>query len=59
MAIVGARSAMRKGSFVISPATIRVRIGEPIPTKGITLDARNEVTQTLRERIVALLRQLG
>jgi 1-acyl-sn-glycerol-3-phosphate acyltransferase len=59
MAIVGARAAMRKGSFIIWPVTIRIRIGEPIPTGGITLEARNEVTQTLRARILELLLELA
>ncbi len=58
MAIVGARAAMRKGSFIISPVTIRIRIGEPISTQGIALDARDDVTQTLRERILELLQEL-
>jgi 1-acyl-sn-glycerol-3-phosphate acyltransferase len=57
MAIVGARSAMRKGSFIISPVTIRVRVGPPVPTAGTTLDQRDEVTQRLRERILGLLQE--
>jgi 1-acyl-sn-glycerol-3-phosphate acyltransferase len=59
MAIVGARSAMRKGSFIISPVKIRIRIGEPVPTAGTTLDQRDEVTATLRERIQGLLQDLA
>jgi 1-acyl-sn-glycerol-3-phosphate acyltransferase len=58
MAIVGARSAMRKGSFIISPVTIRVRVGPPVPTAGLSLDDRDTVTQTLRERIHGLLEEL-
>jgi 1-acyl-sn-glycerol-3-phosphate acyltransferase len=59
MAIVGARSAMRKGSFIISPVTIRIRVGTPLPTAGTTLDQRAEVTQALRERIQGLLGELA
>jgi 1-acyl-sn-glycerol-3-phosphate acyltransferase len=59
MAIVGARAAMRKGSFIISPVTIRIRVGEPIPTAGRTLEERDEVTATLRDRIQGLLQALA
>jgi 1-acyl-sn-glycerol-3-phosphate acyltransferase len=59
MAIVGARSAMRKGSFIISPVRIRIRVGPPVPTAGLALDDRDAVTQTLRERIHGLLQDLA
>jgi 1-acyl-sn-glycerol-3-phosphate acyltransferase len=58
MAIVGARAAMRKGSFIISPVTIRIRVGEPLPTAGRTLEERDEVTAQLRERIQGLVQGL-
>ena len=38
VAIVGARAAMRKGSFVINPVTIEVRFGEPVETRGLDAD---------------------
>ena len=59
MAIVGARAAMKKGSFIIWPVTIRIRVGEPVPTAGIGLDGRDGLMQTLRERIQGLLRDLA
>jgi 1-acyl-sn-glycerol-3-phosphate acyltransferase len=59
MAIVGARQAMHKGSFIIWPTTIRIRLGPPIPTAGLAPDARDAVTQTLRERVHGLLQDLG
>jgi 1-acyl-sn-glycerol-3-phosphate acyltransferase len=59
MAIVGARKAMHKGSFIIWPTHIRIRVGPPIPTAGLTLDARDNVTQTVRERVHGLLHDLG
>jgi 1-acyl-sn-glycerol-3-phosphate acyltransferase len=55
MSIVGAREAMHKGSFIIWPVTIRIRVGEPLPTAGRTLDDRDAVTRELRERVHGLL----
>jgi hypothetical protein len=50
---------MRKGSFIISPVKIRIRLGPPLPTAGLTLDDRDEVTARLRERIAGLLEDMG
>ena len=35
IAISGARDAMRKGSPIIRPATVRLRLGAPIETRGL------------------------
>jgi 1-acyl-sn-glycerol-3-phosphate acyltransferase len=53
--IAGARNALRKGSLLIYPVTIRVRIGEPVETAGMTLDDRETLVNTVRERIRELL----
>jgi 1-acyl-sn-glycerol-3-phosphate acyltransferase len=55
VAILGARDAMRKGSLVIQPVTVRVRFGEPVETAGLTLDDRDALAATVRARIEALL----
>jgi len=57
VAISGGRDAMRKGSALIYPAHVRVRIGAPVPTAGMTLDDRDTLVATVRERIATLLRQ--
>lgn len=57
VAISGGRDAMRKGSAVIRPVHVTVRIGEPVPTTGMTLDDRDALIAVVRERIEALLRQ--
>jgi 1-acyl-sn-glycerol-3-phosphate acyltransferase len=59
MAISGARAAMRKGSFIIWPVTIRIRIGPPVPTAGLGLESRDALIQTLRERIQGLLQDIS
>ncbi|MBM3781596.1 MAG: 1-acyl-sn-glycerol-3-phosphate acyltransferase [Acidobacteria bacterium] len=57
VAISGGRDAMRKGSALIYPAHVRVRIGSPVPTAGLTLDDRDALIATVCERIAAMLRQ--
>jgi 1-acyl-sn-glycerol-3-phosphate acyltransferase len=56
VAIKGARDALRKGSLVIRPVTVTVRIGAPVETAGLTLDDRDRVIQEVRGRVEALLR---
>jgi 1-acyl-sn-glycerol-3-phosphate acyltransferase len=53
--IAGARSALRKGSLLIYPVTVRVRIGEPVETAGMTLDDREKLVTAVRERVKELL----
>ncbi|MEO8077116.1 MAG: lysophospholipid acyltransferase family protein [Acidobacteriota bacterium] len=55
IAITGTRHAMRKGSLVIQPVDVHVRIGTPVETAGLTLDDRDKLAVTVRERIKALL----
>jgi 1-acyl-sn-glycerol-3-phosphate acyltransferase len=55
VAITGARDAMRKGSAIIRPVTVSVRIGRPVETRGMTVDDRDRVMTEVRARIEALL----
>jgi 1-acyl-sn-glycerol-3-phosphate acyltransferase len=57
VAVSGGRDAMRKGSAIIRPVVVDVKIGEPVPTTGCTLDDRDLLIAMVRERIDALLRQ--
>ena len=56
IAISGARDAMRKGSFVIRPVTVQVRIGAPIETAGRTIEDRDALVGEVRRQVEALLR---
>ena len=56
VAIRGGRAAMRKGSAVIRPVTISIRVGPPIETTGLTLRDRDALIDRVREQIEALLR---
>jgi len=55
VAVTGGRAAMRKGSPVVRPVTIQVRIGPAVETEGLTLDDRDRVVAAVRNRIEALL----
>jgi 1-acyl-sn-glycerol-3-phosphate acyltransferase len=60
VAVSGGRDAQRKGSSLIWPATVSVRLAEPVPTSGMTLDDRDELVSRVRERIrVALPEPVG
>jgi 1-acyl-sn-glycerol-3-phosphate acyltransferase len=54
-AIVGARDAMHKGSFVIQPVTVTVKFSPAVETAGLTLEDRDELSERVRDRIAALL----
>jgi 1-acyl-sn-glycerol-3-phosphate acyltransferase len=55
VAISGGRDAMRRGSSIIRPVKISIRVGEPIETAAVNLDDRDELIALVRERIKALL----
>jgi 1-acyl-sn-glycerol-3-phosphate acyltransferase len=55
IAITGAQKAMRKGSPLIYPVTVHVRIGEPVETAGMTLEDRDALVAAVRDRIKALM----
>ena len=55
VAVQGGREAMRRGSPVIRPVTVSIRVGEPIETAGLALSERDALIARTRERIAALL----
>jgi 1-acyl-sn-glycerol-3-phosphate acyltransferase len=57
VAIQGGRAAMRKGSAIVRPVTVSVRIGEPVETGSLGPGDREELIRTVRERIEALVAQ--
>ena len=56
VAVSGGRSAMRKGSWLVRPVMVDVKIGEPIETTGMSLDDRDELIEVVRRRIEELRR---
>ncbi|MBI4265363.1 MAG: 1-acyl-sn-glycerol-3-phosphate acyltransferase [Acidobacteria bacterium] len=54
VAVQGGRSAMRKGSAIVRPVRVSVRIGTPVPTAGLTPDDRDALIARVREEIEKL-----
>jgi 1-acyl-sn-glycerol-3-phosphate acyltransferase len=57
VAVRGGRAAMRKGSAIIRPVHVSVRIGEPIATAGLGVDDRDRLIERVRIAIAALLHE--
>jgi hypothetical protein len=47
------------GSVHVKGGTVDFVLGEPIPTKGLTLKDREALTAVMRERVERLLESLG
>ncbi|MFO7692646.1 MAG: lysophospholipid acyltransferase family protein [Vicinamibacterales bacterium] len=56
VALDGTAEVMPRGRFWVTPGVVRVEIGTPIPTAGLTLDDRDHLMETVRERLQAMLR---
>jgi 1-acyl-sn-glycerol-3-phosphate acyltransferase len=57
VSVQGGRAAMRKGSALVRPVRVSVRIGRPIPTAGLNTEHRDELIAKVREEIETLMRQ--
>jgi 1-acyl-sn-glycerol-3-phosphate acyltransferase len=57
VAVQGGRDAMRKGSAVVRPVNVTVRVGTPIPTAGLTFSDRDELIERVRREVQNLLSQ--
>jgi len=53
--IAGMRQVLPMGSLHVRPHAVTMRIGDPIPTAGMRLDARAELNQTLRRQVAELI----
>jgi 1-acyl-sn-glycerol-3-phosphate acyltransferase len=53
--IQGGRAAMRRGSTIIRPVTVSIRVGKPIETAHLTLDERDALIARVRGAIAGLL----
>ena len=53
--IQGGRAAMRRGSRIIRPVTVSIRVGKPIETAHLTLDERDALIAQVRGAITGLL----
>lgn len=57
VALHGTAEAMPRGRFWVTPTVIRVEIGAPIPTAGLTIDDRDRLTTIVRDRMQAMLQR--
>jgi 1-acyl-sn-glycerol-3-phosphate acyltransferase len=57
VAISGGRDAMRRGSKIIRPVDISIRVGAPVETTGMQTGDRDGLIAEVRARIEALLAQ--
>jgi 1-acyl-sn-glycerol-3-phosphate acyltransferase len=55
VAVQGGRDAMRKGSAIIRPVVVRIEIGEPVETAGMSVERRDEVIAAVRRKIEEML----
>jgi 1-acyl-sn-glycerol-3-phosphate acyltransferase len=55
VAIVGLRELLPMGSGHIRSGRVTVQVGDPIPTAGLKLDARADLTARLHDEIAAML----
>jgi 1-acyl-sn-glycerol-3-phosphate acyltransferase len=55
VAIHGGRAAMRRGSKLVWPARVVVRVGAPIDTAGLTLDDRDRLIGQVRDEVQRML----
>ena len=55
MAIQGTRAAMRKGSLIIRPVTVSVRLGPPVEVGGADIEQRDQIIEKTRIAVQALL----
>jgi 1-acyl-sn-glycerol-3-phosphate acyltransferase len=55
VAIRGGRDAMRKGSAIVRPVHVSVRVGQPVPTRGLTVDDRDALISRVRAEVEKLL----
>lgn len=55
VAIQGGRAAMHRGSRIIRPVTVSIRVGPPIETAGLGVEARGALIARVRQQIEALL----
>ena len=55
LALVGTIDVMPRGSLQFRPGRVHLRMGDPISTKGLPLEAHGQVTEDARAQIAAML----
>ena len=55
VAVQGGTASMRRGSPIVRPTVVSVRIGEPIPTAGMDVSDREKLADLVRDSVERLL----
>ncbi len=55
VALRGTRELMPRGSYLLRKGTIRVIVGEPIPTQGLSAEDRAQLDERVRGMVAAML----
>jgi 1-acyl-sn-glycerol-3-phosphate acyltransferase len=55
IAIIGMRELLPMGSIHLRSGRVQVRVGDPIPTVGMTIKDRDELTGRLRREVASLM----
>jgi 1-acyl-sn-glycerol-3-phosphate acyltransferase len=58
VAISGTLQVLPMGSAVVRPGPVSLRLGDPIPTTGLSMSDRHRLTADIRARILELLEDL-
>jgi 1-acyl-sn-glycerol-3-phosphate acyltransferase len=59
IAVDGGRAAMQRGSWIIRPVTVDVRVGSPVDTAGMRAEDRDRLIAAVRTEIDRLLKYEG
>ena len=57
VAISGGRAAMVRGSSIIRPVMLTIRVGPPIETRGVDVEDRDALIERVRQEIATLVAQ--
>jgi 1-acyl-sn-glycerol-3-phosphate acyltransferase len=59
VAVTGTRTVMPMGSLRMVPGRVEVRIGQPIPTEGLTAKDRKILSEQVRNQVAAMLDEIA
>jgi len=55
VALHGTDTIMPRGRFWVKPGVVRIEVGEPVPTIGLTIDDRDQLMERVRGRMEQML----
>lgn len=59
VAIEGSAAVLPRNSVRVTPGPVRLILGEPIPTAGLTQDDRDQLMKRVRDAVIDLHRKIG